>query len=87
MIRKLPQTGPAFSLVFADAPYSDVGAIPAILDALAASERLAAGAWVAIQHPASHEWSWPNGLAPDADYRYGRSGISLGVFAAEKGRQ
>ena len=87
VMRKLPPTGPAFSLVFADAPYSDVGAIPAILDALAASERLAPGAWVAIEHPASHEWIWPNGLAPDADYRYGRSGISLGVFAAEKGRQ
>jgi 16S rRNA (guanine(966)-N(2))-methyltransferase RsmD len=87
VVRKLAPTGPAFSLVFADAPYSEVGAIPGILDALAAAERLAPGAWVAIEHPASHEWSWPKLLAPDADYRYGRTGISLGVFAAEKGRQ
>jgi len=87
VVRKLPSMTTAFSLVFADAPYAEVGAIPDILDALAAAELLAAGAWVAIEHPASHKWSWPNGLAPDADYRYGRSGISLGVFAAEKGRQ
>jgi 16S rRNA (guanine966-N2)-methyltransferase len=87
VVRKLPSMATAFSLVFADAPYADVGAIPGILDALAAAERLAPGAWVAIEHSASHKWSWPNGLAPDADYRYGRSGISLGVFAAEKGRQ
>lgn len=87
VVRKLPSMTTAFSLVFADAPYAEVGAIPDILDALAAAKLLAAGAWVAIEHPASHKWSWPNGLAPDADYRYGRSGISLGVFAAEKGRQ
>jgi len=87
VVRKLPVTRPVFSLVFADAPYSEAGAIPGILCALAAAERLAPGAWVAIEHPASHKWSWPNGLAPDADYRYGRTRISLGVFAAEKGRQ
>ncbi|MBT8482303.1 MAG: methyltransferase [Myxococcales bacterium] len=87
VVRKLPLTTPAFSLVFADAPYSEIGAIPGILCALAAAERLAPEAWVAIEHPANHKWSWPNGLAPDADYRYGRTGISLGVFAAGKGRQ
>jgi 16S rRNA (guanine966-N2)-methyltransferase len=87
LVPKLPDTRSAFSLVFADAPYSEIGAIPGILSALAAAERLAPGAWVAIEHPANHNWSWPNGLAPDADYRYGRTGISLGVYAAEKGRQ
>ena len=86
-VRKLPAMEPAFSLVFIDAPYSEVGAIPGILDALAKAERLAPGAWVVVEHAASHEWSWPNRLAPDADYRYGRTGISLGVFTAEKGRQ
>ncbi len=87
VVRKLPPMKTAFSLVFADAPYSEVAAIPGILNALAAAERLAPGAWLAIEHPASQQWSWPNGLASDADYRYGRTGISLGVFAAEKGRQ
>ncbi|NNE18767.1 MAG: methyltransferase [Myxococcales bacterium] len=87
VVRKLPLTTPAFSLVFADAPYSEISAIPGILCALAAAERLAPEAWVAIEHPANQQWSWPNGLAPDADYRYGRTGISLGVFVAEKGRQ
>ncbi len=87
VVRKLPPIGLAFSLVFADAPYAEVGAIPAILDALAAAKRLAPGAWVAVEHPASQQWCWPKGLAPDADYRYGRTGISLGVFVAEKGRQ
>ncbi|MGB5265355.1 MAG: RsmD family RNA methyltransferase [Polyangiales bacterium] len=87
VVRKLPPMKTAFSLVFADAPYSEVAAIPGILSALAAAERLAPGAWLAIEHPASQQWRWPKGLASDADYRYGRTGISLGVFAAEKGRQ
>lgn len=87
VVRKLPSTTTGFSLVFVDAPYAEVGAIPGILDALVAAKRLAPGAWVAIEHPASHQWTWPKGLAPNADYRYGRTGISVGVFAAEKGRQ
>ena len=87
VVDRLPLVKPAFSLVFADAPYSEVGAIPGILSALLAAQRLAPGAWLAIEHPASHPWAWPNGLASDAEYRYGRTGISLGRFAAEKGRQ
>ncbi|MGB5348376.1 MAG: RsmD family RNA methyltransferase [Polyangiales bacterium] len=87
VVRKLAPMKTAFSLVFADAPYSEVAAIPGILSALAAAERLAPGAWLVIEHPASQQWRWPKGLASDADYRYGRTGISLGVFAAEKGRQ
>lgn len=87
MVQKLPLVKPAFSLVFADAPYSEVGAVPGILSALLTAKRLAPGAWLAIEHPASHPWAWPNGLASDAEYRYGRIGISLGRFAAEKGRQ
>ena len=34
-----------------------------------------------------HDWAWPNPLAPDADYRYGQTGISLGVYPAGKGSQ
>jgi len=87
VVRKLPSVAGGFSLVFADAPYSEVDSIAAILDALAAAGQIARGAWLVIEYPASHEWSWPNGLAPDADYRYGQTGISLGTYAAEKGKQ
>ena len=49
--------------------------------------KLAPGAWVVVERPVAHDWSWPNGLASDADYRYGQTGISLGVYAPEKGTQ
>jgi len=86
-VSKLPTTESGFSLVFVDAPYSEIDSIPSLLDALAASGRLTPGAWLVVEHPAAHDWSWPNGLAPDADYRYGQTGISLGVYAPEKGTQ
>jgi len=86
-VAKLPATDEGFSLVFVDAPYSEIDSVRPLLDALVASERLTPGAWVVIEYPAACGWSWPNGLAPDADYRYGQTGISLGVYAAEKGRQ
>jgi 16S rRNA (guanine966-N2)-methyltransferase len=86
-VRKLPEADEGFSLVFIDAPYSEVDSVPALLDALVVSRRLRPGAWVVIEHPATRDWSWPNRLASNADYRYGRTGISLGVYAPEKGRQ
>ena len=86
-VRKLPEAEAGFSLVFADAPYAEIDSVPPLLDALMASGRLTPGAWVVIEHPATQEWSWPNQLAPEADYRYGQTGISLGVYAPEKGRQ
>lgn len=85
--RKLPSTDGGFTLVFADAPYSEIDAVLPLLAALAASGQLAPGAWVVIEHPTTYDWSWPNGLAPEADYRYGQTRISLGVYAPEKGRQ
>jgi 16S rRNA G966 N2-methylase RsmD len=85
-VRRLPETGRPFDLVFADAPYSEIGSVPRLLEALVASERLSPGAWVVVERPSAHAWSWPNGLASEADYRYGRTSISLGVFAPEKGR-
>lgn len=87
VIRKLPSTDGGFTLVFADAPYSEIDAVLPLLAALAASGQLAPGAWVVIEHPTTYDWSWPNGLAPEADYRYGQTRISLGVYAPEKGRQ
>jgi 16S rRNA (guanine966-N2)-methyltransferase len=86
-VRKLPEMEGGFSLVFVDAPYSEIDSIPPLLEALVALGRLAPNAWVALEHPATYDWSWPNGVAPDADYRYGQTGISLGVYAPEKGTQ
>jgi 16S rRNA (guanine966-N2)-methyltransferase len=87
VVRKLPEVEGSFSLVFADAPYANIASVPALLIELAQQGRLALGAWVVIERPATHNWSWPNGLAPDADYRYGQTGISLGVYEPEKGSQ
>ena len=87
VVRKLPEAEAGFSLVFADAPYSEVDSVPPLLEALVASGRLTPGAWVVIEYPATHAWRWPNQLASEADYRYGQTGISLGVYAPEKGRQ
>jgi 16S rRNA (guanine966-N2)-methyltransferase len=86
-VDKLPHTESGFSLVFADAPYSEIDSVSPLLDALVLAGRLAPGAWVVVEHPATHNWSWPNGLASEADYRYGQTGISLGVYAPEKGTQ
>lgn len=86
-VEKLPAPDGGFSLVFVDAPYSEVDSVPEILESLVGSNRLARGAWLVVEHPSSHDWHWPNGLASDADYRYGQTGISLGVYAAGKGRQ
>ena len=61
--------------------------VPALLIELVKQGRLAPDAWVVIERPATHNWSWPNGLASDADYRYGQTGISLGVYEPEKGSQ
>ena len=85
-VRKLPDVGGDFNLVFTDAPYSQIHSIPPLLEALVASGRLAPGAWFVIEYPATQGWSWPNALASDADYRYGHTGISLGVYAPEKGK-
>lgn len=85
-VRRLPEIDRPFDLVFADAPYSEIGSVPGLLEALVAFERLAPGAWIVVEHPSAHAWSWPNGLASDADYRYGRTSISLGTYSPEKGR-
>ena len=61
--------------------------MPDLLAALMTSGRLAGDAWVAVERPAGFGWTWPKGLASEADYRYGQTHISLGIFKAEKGRQ
>ena len=86
-VRKLPSAEHGFDLVFADAPYAEIAAVPSLLEELIAQGRLAPNAWVVIERPATHDWAWPNGLAYDADYRYGQTGISLGVYEPEKGSQ
>ena len=84
-IERLPSEHGRFTLVFADAPYSQIAHVPAILEALLRAGRLAHGAWLVVEHPSSHGWHWPNGLASEAEYRYGQTGISLGVYESEKG--
>jgi 16S rRNA (guanine966-N2)-methyltransferase len=84
-VEKLPSEHGRFTLVFADAPYSEIETVPAILTALMDARLLAPGAWVLVEHPSTHDWRWPNGLASDAEYRYGQTGISLGVYEPEKG--
>ena len=79
-LRKLPTLDRGFDLVFCDAPYSHIDHVPALLSELAEQKLLRRGAWVVVERPAQHEWSWPNALAPEAEYRYGQTGISLGVY-------
>ena len=86
-IGKLPEVEGGFDLVFADAPYSQIEAVAPLLEQLVAQDRLAAGAWIVVERPAAHDWVWPNGLAHEAEYRYGQTGISLGVHEPEKGSQ
>ena len=85
--RKLPDDPEGYSLVFADAPYAEIDSVEPLLNALVSAAKLAPGAWIVVERPVAHDWSWPNGLAPTADYRYGQTGISLGVYAPEKGTQ
>lgn len=87
VIGRLPIANGGFDLVFADAPYADIHAVPALLSELVTQGRLARTARIVVEHSATHEWAWPNGLAHDADYRYGQTGISLGVYEPEKGSQ
>lgn len=87
VVRRLPEVEGGFSLVFVDAPYANIDSVPGLLEALVSQGRLSTDPWIVVERPASHAWVWPNGLAPEADYRYGHTGISLGVRVPEKGRQ
>jgi 16S rRNA (guanine966-N2)-methyltransferase len=87
IVLRIPEVSGGFDLVFADAPYSHTDSVPGLLAELVARQRLAPGAWVVVEHAASHDWTWPNGLASDAEYRYGHTRISLGFYDSEKGSQ
>lgn len=86
-VRRIPEVDGGFTLVFVDAPYSRIDAVPKLLTELVARGRLAPAAWVVVEHAAEHDWFWPIGLASDAEYRYGQTRISLGFYAPEKGSQ
>jgi 16S rRNA (guanine(966)-N(2))-methyltransferase RsmD len=83
---KVPEVAGGFGLVFADAPYSEIEQVPGLLRALVDAGRLAPDAWIVVERPAKHEWAFPNGLASEAEYRYGQTVISLGVHPSEKGK-
>ena len=76
----LPALGTHFPMTDAE-----IDRMPALLGALVDAGRIAPGAWIVVERPANHTWTFPNGLAPDAEYRYGQTGISLGVHPSEKG--
>ncbi len=80
VVSKVPAPPEGFDLVFADAPYAEIESVAPLLEAFAAAKKLARGAWVVVEHPASHGWVWSKGLASDSDYRYGQTCISLGVY-------
>lgn len=80
VVSKVPAPPKGFDLVFADAPYAEIESVPPLLEAFVAANKLAWGAWVVVEHPASHGWVWSRGLASDSDYRYGQTRISLGVY-------
>jgi len=86
VVGKVPAPPEGFDLVFADAPYAEIESVPQLLEAFVAADMLAPGAWVVVEHPVSHGWAWTKGLASDADYRYGQTRISLGVYE-QKGTQ
>ncbi len=83
--RRLPRAEHGFDLVFVDAPYSQVERIPPLLEAIVESGSLSPSARVVVERPAAFEWAWPNGLAPEAEYRYGHTGVSFGLYEVEKG--
>ncbi len=83
VIRKVAAPSEGFDLVFADAPYAEIESVAPLLKALLGAGKLALGAQIVIEHPISHRWVWPKGLASDADYRYGQTRISLGLCEAK----
>jgi len=86
VVDKISAPPKGFDLVFVDAPYAEIESVPPLLDAFVGARKLALRAWIVVEHPVSHRWVWTRGLASDADYRYGQTGISLGVYEA-KGTQ
>ena len=86
VVRRLPAVEGGFDLVFADPPYAEIERLPELLLALAEDGRLADHAWVSVEHPAKHRWTWPNRLAQVADYRYGQTVISLGTHQPREAR-
>lgn len=80
VVSKIPAPPEGFDLVFADAPYAEIESVSQLLEAVIAADKLAPGGWVVVEHPVSHVWAWTKGLASDADYRYGQTRISLGVY-------
>lgn len=82
---QVPEVAGGFGLVFSDAPYGEIERVPALLGALVDAGRLAPDAWIVVERPAKHAWTFPNGLASEAEYRYGQTGISLGLHPSEKG--
>lgn len=66
-----------FGVVFADPPYADIGALPAIFDALAEVRALRSDAIIVVEHATDAPPGPCKHFALDADYRYGGTGVQL----------
>lgn len=68
---------PAFDVVFADPPYELASArLGAVIAALRPA--LAAGAVVVVERSARDEWTWPKGVEPIRQRRYGDAAVWYG---------
>lgn len=72
-ITKIAADGP-FDLVFADPPYANAEALPALVRALARAGAFASGATLVLEHPKATDLS---GLAPFATYEYGDTAVAF----------
>ncbi|MEM9730392.1 MAG: 16S rRNA (guanine(966)-N(2))-methyltransferase RsmD [Myxococcota bacterium] len=79
-VRRIRTEERTFDLLFIDAPYSDIGLVPPVLEAIEGADLMNPGAYVVVEHPRRYRWEWTKGLASEADYRYGHTVISLGVY-------
>jgi 16S rRNA (guanine966-N2)-methyltransferase len=66
-----------FTLVFADPPYAQGGAVPRVLESLAAARALSEAAAVVVEHARDAAPEAPADFEVLGDYRYGDSGVRL----------
>jgi 16S rRNA (guanine966-N2)-methyltransferase len=72
-------SGAPFDLVFADPPYAmDAAEVAGVLATLVERGLLADGALVVVERGAREAWSWPGGIEPLRDRRYGDSVLWYG---------
>ena len=72
----------SFDVVFADPPYDVSSAgLSAVVGTLCGRRMLANGAIVAVERAVRDQWSWPEGIEPLSDRRYGDARVWYGRAA------